>query len=408
MTTTSIRHRRGTHRVSSPEETRARIWPWLTPFGITRVANVTGLDRIGIPVVAVYRPNARSLSVAQGKGCTLASAEVSGVMESIEFHHAENISQPLLYGSYEQLRAARRLIDPEVLPRSAVGRWGPDFKVSWIEGVDLIQEETCWVPFELVHTDFTLPLPPGSGCFPMTSNGLASGNHLLEAVSHGMSEVIERDAATLFGLSSAGEQEGRRIVPATVDAPGCQELLARFDRAGVAVALFDMTCDTGVSVFRAVIADAVLDPERPRSPSTGTGCHPSRDIALSRALTEAAQSRLTMIAGSRDDLPRERYSADGDLDQLRSRRDRIFRGEARRSFRDAPTFEAEDIGDDVLWQKERLLTIGVAHVVVVDLTQADVSIPVVRVLIPELEPPSDLPGWLPGKRAKARQGRTAL
>ncbi len=68
MALTTICHRRGTHRVSSPDETRERIWPWLKPFGITRVANVTGLDCIGIPVVAVYRPNSRSLSVAQGKG----------------------------------------------------------------------------------------------------------------------------------------------------------------------------------------------------------------------------------------------------------------------------------------------------------------------------------------------------
>jgi ribosomal protein S12 methylthiotransferase accessory factor len=182
-------------------------------------------------------------------------------------------------------------------------------------------------------------------------------------------------------------------------------LLAQFDRAGVEVALFDMTCDSGVSVFRAVIADAVLDPGRPRPPSTGTGCHPSRDIALSRALTEAAQSRLTMIAGSRDDLPRDRYSADGDLDRLRGRRNRAFRGEARRSFDATPTFKAAEIGEDVVWQKERLVAIGIAHIIVVDLTKTDVGIPVVRVLIPELEPPSDVPGWMPGKRAKAVQAK---
>jgi ribosomal protein S12 methylthiotransferase accessory factor len=217
--------------------------------------------------------------------------------------------------------------------------------------------------------------------------------------------VIERDAATLFGLESDHQRENRRVDPSTVGTLDCQELLAQFDRAGVEVALFDMTCDSGVSVFRAVIADAVLDPGRPRPPSTGTGCHPSRDIALSRALTEAAQSRLTMIAGSRDDLPRDRYSADGDLDRLRGRRNRAFRGEARRSFDATPTFKAAEIGEDVVWQKERLVAIGIAHIIVVDLTKTDVGIPVVRVLIPELEPPSDVPGWMPGKRAKAVQAK---
>jgi YcaO-like protein with predicted kinase domain len=111
-------HLSGTHRVSSLDETRARVWPLLRPLGITRVADITGLDCIGVPVVAVYRPNARSLSVAQGKGLTLLAAEVSGVMESLEFFHAENISTPVLLGSYSQLRFTRPLLDPAHLPRS--------------------------------------------------------------------------------------------------------------------------------------------------------------------------------------------------------------------------------------------------------------------------------------------------
>ena len=42
------------------------------------------------------------------------------------------------------------------------------------------------------------------------------------------------------------------------------------------------------------------------------GCHPSREGGLLRALTEAAQSRLTYIAGARDDCTRDDY------EQLRS------------------------------------------------------------------------------------------
>lgn len=60
-------------------------------MGITRVADVTGLDRIGIPVVMVCRPNARSLAVSQGKGIDIEAATVSGLMESVELYHAEHI-----------------------------------------------------------------------------------------------------------------------------------------------------------------------------------------------------------------------------------------------------------------------------------------------------------------------------
>jgi YcaO-like protein with predicted kinase domain len=401
------RYTRGTHRVSSLEETRARLTPLLVPLGITRVANVTGLDVIGIPVVAVYRPNSRSLSVAQGKGTTLLAAEVSGIMESLEFFHAENVSEPLLFGSYEQLRYVNDLVDPSWLPRNEVGRFAPDFKLLWIRGVDLVAAAERWVPYELVHTDFTLPLPAGSGCFPMTSNGLASGNHLWEAVSHGLAEVVERDAATLFSLLGEDVRAARRIDPASVDDGDCRALLARYEDAGIQVALFDMTTDLRIPVMRAIIADRELDPSRPLGPSTGTGCHPSRAIALSRALTEAAQARLTVIAGSRDDLPRERYDAAADLARLQRRRERLLNGAPRCAFSDAPSFESDSIGEDVAWQKEQLIAAGIRSVVVVDLTKPELQIPVVRVIVPELEPARDVPGWVPGPRARAALRRRA-
>ena len=51
--------RAGTHRTVSPTETLARMRPHLPAMGITRVANVTGLDHIGIQVFQACRPNAR-------------------------------------------------------------------------------------------------------------------------------------------------------------------------------------------------------------------------------------------------------------------------------------------------------------------------------------------------------------
>ncbi|MHA1566275.1 MAG: hypothetical protein ACTSX7_13265, partial [Alphaproteobacteria bacterium] len=72
---------RYTGRSVSPERTVSRVRPFLPAMGITRIANVTGLDTIGIPVVMVLRPNSRSVSVSQGKGFSLDDAKASGVME---------------------------------------------------------------------------------------------------------------------------------------------------------------------------------------------------------------------------------------------------------------------------------------------------------------------------------------
>ena len=90
--------------------------PFMPAMGITRIANVTGLDRIGIPVVMVCRPNSRSIAVSQGKGVTLDAAKASGLMESIEAWHAERIELPLKLAGSSDLSVNHRLIDIERLP----------------------------------------------------------------------------------------------------------------------------------------------------------------------------------------------------------------------------------------------------------------------------------------------------
>src|SRR5215470_6099684 len=146
--------RDGTHRTVSPDATVVRLQPLLPAFGITRVANVTGLDRIGVPVVMVCRPNSRSIAVSQGKGLTLAAAKASGIMEAAEGFHAERIEQPLRLGSSGDLQRVLRLVDTDRLPLRRESRWHSDPQILWIEAVDLISDERVWVPYEMVHANY--------------------------------------------------------------------------------------------------------------------------------------------------------------------------------------------------------------------------------------------------------------
>ena len=177
-------YRLGTHRTTSPEETLDRARPHLRAMGITRIANVTGLDDIGIPVVMVVRPNSRSISVSQGKGSELAAAKASGVMEAIETYHAEHITLPLKFASFQELDEDHPMIDVSRLPFSVENGYRDDRALLWIEGRNMMDDRPLWLPHELVHTDYTLPQPTGSGCFTANTNGLASGNHILEAIAH--------------------------------------------------------------------------------------------------------------------------------------------------------------------------------------------------------------------------------
>ena len=273
-----------THRLVPPEETLARVGPFLPVMGITRVANVTGLDTIGIPVVMVCRPNSRSVSVSQGKGFDLAAAKASGVMESIESYHAERIDLPLKLGGFEDLRYANPMIDVGALPRFSDSRFTPFTQLLWIEGQDLMGGGPLWLPYELVHLNYTLPLPSGHGCFVASSNGLASGNHRLEAVSHGITEVVERDATTLWHLLDPEAQSALALtwIPSTTPAAG--SLLDQYAAAGVLVAVWETTSDLGIPAFLCRILQDEGPPAKHHTPGFGHGLPPgSRRRAHARA-----------------------------------------------------------------------------------------------------------------------------
>jgi ribosomal protein S12 methylthiotransferase accessory factor len=391
---------RGTHRAVTPEQTLEHVRGVFPAMGITRVANVTGLDSIDIPVVMVFRPNAFSLSVSQGKGVTLAAAKASGVMESIEAYHAEHITLPLKLASFEELRYTHSLLDPVQLAQPAQSRYHPYRQMLWVEAEDLQRDERVWLPFEPIHLNYTLPSPPGSGCFIASSNGLASGNHILEAISHAICEVVERDAVALWRLRGKEVQRTTRINLATVDDPDCRELLKKYERAGIDVGVWDATSDIGIATFVCLIAERTPNPTRRLPVTNNFGCHPARSVALARALTETAQSRLTYIAGSRDNLLRRDYQAvlDGDV-QERFRR-LLTADDPRRDFHEVPSYEGETFLDDVQFELSCLRSVGIERVLLVDLTHPELRIQVVRIVIPGLEPLNMSPDSRPGARAR--------
>ena len=391
----------GTHRTVEPARTLERLLPLLPRLGVTRVGVVTGLDVIGIPVVMVCRPNGRSLSVSQGKGVDLTAAKVSGIMEALEAWHAERVLLPLRLATYRELRELARVVDVEALPRPSWSRFHPDLSILWIEGTDVVGGERLWVPYECVHLDFRSPGPQGAGCFLANGTGLAAGNTLLEAVSHGLCETVERDAFALWDELGAPERAARRVDLDTVDDRGCRLLLDACERAGVGVVAWDLTTDVGLPVFSVTIVDRRADALRRLPAAIGGGCHPDRAVALSRALTEAAQSRLTLIAGSRDDCPPAYYRRIRDAEAIGAHLAVLAAG-GRRSFADVAHVPAASVDADVAHELDRLRAAGIEQAILVDLTRPDAGVPVVRMVVPGLE------GWtdkvapaVPGARRRA-------
>ena len=101
------------------------------------------------------------------------------------------------------------------------------------------------------------------------------------------------------------------------------------------------------------IVDRRADLARRLPAAMGGGCHPDRGIALSRALTEAAQSRLTLIAGSRDDCPPGHYRELRRLEAITAHLARLGATPGR-SFAHVPDVPGESIDDDVTHELDRL------------------------------------------------------
>jgi YcaO-like protein with predicted kinase domain len=396
-------YRHGTDRLVAPEKTLEVVRPLLAGMGITRLANVTGLDVIGIPVVMACRPNSRSLAVSQGKGLTLDAAKASAAMESIESYHAEHITLPLVLGSYAELCDSHRLVDVADLPTAAGVPFPYHRRLLWVEGHDLVRAEPAWLPFDLVHTDLTVGAKPVAPVFAVTSSGLASGNHLLEAASHAVCELVERDAIALWPSRPDAERAARRLELASVADPDCRDMLDRFAAARVSVAVWDTTSDIGLPCFQCEIAE---DPDRallPMYAAGGYGCHPRREIALLRALSEAAQSRLTSIAGSRDDMYRGGYQRLSHRNTLGAVWASVGAGDGERRMSDVSTFSHGSFEADLALEIERLQAVGIREVVVVELTKAEIGLPVVRVVVPGLESLYHGHSGRPGRRARALQ-----
>jgi ribosomal protein S12 methylthiotransferase accessory factor len=373
---------RGPHRRFSAEAMLERVRPFMALMGITRVGMLTGLDVVGIPVAAAYRPNSRSIAVHQGKGQTAAAAKVSAVMEAAECWHAETAEPLLRLATGEEIARHGEAVDPASLPRAGPGDpWGDPAgeRLLWMQARNAVSGGPIWVPFELVSADFTAPAPAGFGHFRQTTNGLASGGSQAEAVLQGLCEAVERDAVARWHAAGDAGQAACCVDPASVAAPASCWLLARFAEAGVAVRIWDITGDIALPAFMALACDA--DGVAGVEPELGAGCHPSADVALARALAEAAQARLTRISGARDDFPPDSFTPRA-RGERHGAAQRLLRMSPRLPFRDDPGGASSEA--ELEAALGCLRRAGFGQVACVDLSRPELGIPVARVIVPGL------------------------
>jgi ribosomal protein S12 methylthiotransferase accessory factor len=404
----------GTSRIRPAQETLEKVIPISKRIGVTRLADITDMDVLRIPNYSAVVPGTEDyIWVYSGKGPTKQHAMASALMESIERYSSLPSSGPRKFvrSSYTELSRTRKALHPDRIVEPTRFEYGDDMQMDWLAGQDIASGEEVMVPASIALFRYTPPTPAVNPFAYFHTNGLASGNVMEEAVCHALCEVIERDAMSIaelrasaipfhilrtvhHSLNSAGLKIPQIPADRFVDDPGVfpdvdisgidfepvSSLAEKFERAGISLRVKDITSDIGIPTFNASSVEWVTHDYG--YIAEGHGTHPDARIALLRAITEVSQTRAANIQGARDDLRKIKYGEQNTDD----RRAWQFMPSTRRiKFSEVKTFFNEDILDDIKLILLRLKAVGLPQAIIVDLTNPDIGIPVVRAIVPGLE-----------------------
>jgi ribosomal protein S12 methylthiotransferase accessory factor len=351
-----------------PQKTWANLTDDIICTGIVRVADLTQLDVIGLPVWQAVRPRSKNFSVSQGKGPTSCHAKISAVMEAIELWCAE--SPPLDEVGPADAIGSVLGYDPARLPLLPDREFRASQVIGWTNA-RFIRDQSCsLLPLQSIALDFTdrtLAHP----CFLHTSTGLATGNTVDEAILHAIYEVIERDAISTF---LSGQGTAFRLQLSSIDCSSSALILEACIRTGLKCEAFYIETAVGLPC---VIA--YLQEEGRSVLAFGSACHSDSYSALLRALSEAAQSRLTLISGLREDVVEADY-----ISLIASSPNREIQDTARMD--DLPRFDALTTAAELEFVSSLLADTGY-HGIYADISRGRVSHPVVSVKIPGLRVP---------------------
>ncbi len=383
--TEKLTYFKGTHRVIAPKKTVEINEDKLKTVGITRVADITDLDRIGMPVFTAIRPTAEdgAISIYGGKGISKDHAKASAMMEGFERYSAEKQeSDDTIFATPNEIGEKGEYIEPKSLnlPQKFEKADLGDTKFEWNLAHDIITGNDYYVLSNAVFHPYNHDSDVES-LFKSNTNGLASGNVLEEAILHGIFEVIERDAWSIFEMTHKNYSQ---INIDSIESDLINEIIDKFESQGIKIKLMDFTADINIPTIAASADDTVT---RDAGLLTlGIGTHLDPEVAILRALTEVAQSRATQINGAREDTVRADFAREAGYERMKRINKYYFRQEEEQiNLSDIENKSTTSIDEDIDIVKEELIANDIKHVLYTDLTRPEVDVSVVRVIIPEME-----------------------
>ncbi len=376
---------KGTHRVIAPKKTIENTEDKLKIAGITRIADITDLDRIGLPIYTAIRPTAEdgAVSIYGGKGISKDHAKASAMMEGFERYSAERQeSDETVNATIEEISEKGEYIDPKSLnlPKEFEKEDLSNLNLEWSISHDIISDKDYFIPTNAIYHPYINDASVRS-LFKSNTNGLASGNILEEAILHGIFEVIERDAWSIFELT---HKNYAQIDLNSIESNVVNDTLDKFESKGIKIKLMDFTADINVPTIAASADDTVT--KDAGLLTLGMGTHLDPEVAILRALTEVAQSRATQINGAREDTVRADFAREAGYERMKRINKYYFRQEEDKiNLSDIENKSTTSITEDIEIVKDELMANDIEKILYTDLTRPELDISVVRVIIPEME-----------------------
>lgn len=279
--------------------------------GVTRLADITGLDRIGLPVWQAVRPAGRALSVHQGKGRSALAARIGALCEAIESDCAERAAADGPRCAWSDLPPGARAAHLSDFARIRARPPAPSQAVAWTCATDLVSGGDFFLPHDLVSLDFTRALPSR---FDRSSSGLAVGAGEAEAVTVALCELIERDSVGAWRRTPFVARLGDALDADTIPFAWFGHWRERLRALGCRLRLFAPPAPAGLPVILCWLSGG--SEFGGRRSFAGSAGHSDPEQALFGAFAEAVQSRLTFIAGVRDDIFPGDHEVDREADHM--------------------------------------------------------------------------------------------
>ncbi|RBQ24221.1 hypothetical protein ALNOE001_03340 [Candidatus Methanobinarius endosymbioticus] len=383
-----------THRVVDPSKTIAKYESKLKTAGITRVTEITHLDRIGIPVFSAIRPTAQGggVSIYAGKGVKKEQAKASAMMEGFERYSAEkqeSDDENSKIANIEEISSFDYISPNDLILSNEVKNldFEKENKLEWSPVTDISTEKTFYIPSNSIYHPYvpneTNNSNKATAIFKGNTNGLASGNVLEEAVLHGILEVLERDAWSIFELTKRNKKE---INIENIENPLIQSLIEKFKKESIDIKLMDLTADINIPTIAATADDTIL--QDPALLTLGVGTHLNPEIAVFRALTEVAQSRATQIHGTREDTTRAVFMRKAGYKRMKIMNKHYFEKEKDEKIIELNTIKdksTDSLKKDIEITTKELKENGLKNILFKDLTREEIGVNVVRVIVPGTE-----------------------